>query len=137
MASRDVFVDSGAFHAMLITTDLLHRATLGQLKRLQKERRPLVTTDYVISETVTLLKRRGSSFQVGNLFEVIDHSPHLSVEWIAEDRFAATRDFILKHNDHDYSFADCTSFIVMRELKITEALTADRHFREAGFEPLL
>ena len=52
-------------------------------------------------------------------------------------RFAAAQSFVRKHSDHGYSFTDCTSFIVMRELKITDALTTDGHFAEAGFRPLL
>ena len=37
----------------------------------------------------------------------------------------------------DYSFADCASFVVMRELGLRQALTTDGHFHEAGFEALL
>jgi hypothetical protein len=47
------------------------------------------------------------------------------------------RDFLLKHEDKNYSFTDCTSFVVMEELKLTEALASDRHFKQAGFKPLL
>ena len=39
--------------------------------------------------------------------------------------------------DRHYSFTDCTSFVVMRELKIRQAVTTDHHFAGAGFEPLL
>ncbi len=38
-----------------------------------------------------------------------------------------------RHRDKDYSFTDCSSFVVMRELRLKEALTTDRHFRQAGF----
>jgi len=42
-----------------------------------------------------------------------------------------------KHADHGYSFTDCTSFVLMQELKIRDALTSDHHFVEAGFRVLL
>lgn len=42
-----------------------------------------------------------------------------------------------RHADKDWSFTDCASFIIMRELRIRDAFTTDHHFRQAGFEPLL
>ena len=50
---------------------------------------------------------------------------------------AAAREFVIKHQDHAYSFTDCASFSVMQELNLSQALTKDLHFREAGFLPLL
>jgi predicted nucleic acid-binding protein len=44
---------------------------------------------------------------------------------------------LLKHRDQGYSFTDVTSFIVMRELGMSDALTEDRHFEQAGFRRLL
>ena len=137
MANRDVFVDSGAFHALLVSNDPHHARMVSCLKVIQRDRRRLITTDYVVDESVTLLKARKVSAQVPKLFDLLDHSHQLMMEWIAEDRFVAARDFLLRQNDHDYSFTDCASFVVMRELEITDALTTDRHFREAGFRPLL
>jgi hypothetical protein len=53
------------------------------------------------------------------------------------DRFAAAREFILKHFDQEFSFTDCVSFVVMKELRLLDALATDKHFRIAGFNPLL
>jgi len=39
--------------------------------------------------------------------------------------------------DKDWSLTDCTSLVVMRQLGLSEALTADRHFEQAGFHVLL
>ena len=43
------------------------------------------------------------------------------------------RDIFFRYRDKSYSFTDCTSFVVMRELKLKDALTTDRHFRQMGF----
>jgi len=52
-------------------------------------------------------------------------------------RFDAVKAFVRRHADHDYSFTDCASFVVMRELRLSQALTTDGHFAAAGFETLL
>jgi uncharacterized protein len=38
--------------------------------------------------------------------------------------------------DKEWSLTDCISFVVMRELRISDALTADRHFQQVGFNTL-
>ena len=53
--------------------------------------------------------------------------------WIGAERFESAKSFFRKHADDGYSFTDCTSFVVMRELHIQQVLTTDRHFAEAGF----
>ena len=71
------------------------------------------------------------------MLDLIEQSEGIRTEWIGEPRFELTKAFFRKHADHSYSFTDCTSFVIMRELRLTEVLTADRHFLEAGFKMLL
>ena len=100
-------------------------------------RRPIVTTDYIIAETVNLAMARRGRLVAERVLDLIDKSAGIRIERIGADRFAATKAFFRKHSDHSYSFTDCTSFVVMRELEITDSLTTDHHFSEAGFRPLL
>lgn len=51
-------------------------------------------------------------------------------------RAEKARRWFFEWNDKDFSFTDCTSFVVMKELRIQRALTTDRHFSQAGFELL-
>ena len=99
--------------------------------------RRLVVTDYVIDETVTLASRRGGERVALRVLDLIDQSVGIRIEWIEATRFDATKAYFRRHADHTYSLTDCSSFVVMRELELREALTTDRHFREAGFEALL
>ena len=49
-------------------------------------------------------------------------------------RFEKARDLFFQYSDKDLSFTDCTSFAVMRDMRLTQALTTDRHFRQMGFQ---
>ena len=75
----------------------------------------LVTTDYVLDETATLLLARGRGHLAEPLFESIAASKACQMEWVDPDRFHASRQMFLKHLDQGWSFTDCVSFHVMRQ----------------------
>jgi hypothetical protein len=96
----------------------------------------LVTTDYVIDETLTLIRVRLTLAAAEAWWAQLEGSSRLRWEWIGMDRAEKARDVFFRHRDKSYSFTDCTSFVVMKELKLKQALTTDRHFRQMGFEVL-
>ena len=55
----------------------------------------------------------------------------------AQDLFDEGIELYAQCPDKDWSLIDCISFVVMREYNLTDALTADRHFEQAGFRVLL
>jgi predicted nucleic acid-binding protein len=99
--------------------------------------RRLLATDYVVAETVNLANARSGAGVAIRVLDLLEQSAGIRVEWIGTVRFDMTKKFFRKHADHAYSFTDCTSFVVMRELRLSQALTSDRHFTQAGFEALL
>jgi len=58
------------------------------------------------------------------LRNVILTAKSLGIEWTEPAHFMATADFFLKQLDQDFSFADCRSFLLMREHRLRDALTA-------------
>ncbi len=136
MAS-DVFVDTSGFYALLVKRDDRHRQAAGFLSESRRRKARFRTTDYVLDETATLLKARGHGHLVPVLLESVFSSAVCTVEWTDAERFRATCDFFVKHEDQAWSFTDCLSFVVMKRRGIRKALTKDAHFREAGFQPLL
>jgi predicted nucleic acid-binding protein len=86
---------------------------------------------------LTLTKARTHAQIAVQLLDRIEASAAVAVESIRASRFDLAKAFFRTHADHDYSFTDCTSFVVMRELNISDALTTDRHLIEAGFRSLL
>jgi len=137
MAGREVFVDTSGLYALIDKRDSCHASARDTAARLARQGRKLVVTDYVVAETVTLAKARGGAQVALRTLDLLDQSVGIRLERIDPGRFDATKRLFRKHIDHAYSFTDCSSFVVMRELRLREALTTDRHFREAGFEPLL
>jgi predicted nucleic acid-binding protein len=135
--AREVFVDSSGLYALADRRDPARAAAQKCVASLARAGTGLVLTDYIIDEVATLAKTKGGGYGALRLLEILDRSDAFRLVWIDEKRFAAAKAFFRQHADHDYSFTDCTSFVVMRELEISEALTADRHFVEAGFRPLL
>jgi predicted nucleic acid-binding protein len=57
-------------------------------------------------------------------------------ERVGNDRFERARHLFFQHRDKDLSFTDCTSFAIMRELRLTTVITTDGHFRQVGFDVL-
>lgn len=137
MAGREIFADTSGLHALIDKNDASHAAARGVVDKYLRSGRRLVVTDYVIDESVTLAKARGGARLAERVLDLVEQSQGIRIEWIGPERFAATRTFFRRHADHAYSFTDCSSFVVMRELGLTQALTTDRHFLEAGMEVLL
>lgn len=63
--------------------------------------------------------------------------PLITIAPLDMETFDAGVELYRARPDKDWSLTDCISFVVMRERGITEALTGDRHFEQAGFKALL
>ena len=137
MAGRDAFADTSALYAFVDRNDSNHSTARDAVTRLVQAGRRIITTDYVVTETINLANARGGTVVATRVLDLIEQSAGIRVEWIGVERFDAAKKFFRKHSDHGYSFTDCTSFVVMRELRLIEALTTDHHFVEAGFRVLL
>lgn len=137
MASREIFVDTSGLYALIEKKDAHHAAARAAVEKMLRAGRRLVVTDYIVAETVNLANARSGSRVAARVLDLLEQSAGIRVEWLGVLRFDAAKAFFRKHADHEYSFTDCTSFVVMRELRLAQALTTDSHFPEAGFEALL
>ncbi len=132
-----LFIDTSGFYALLVKNDDRHERAKTILAQAAKEKQRFMTSDYVLDETATLLRARGLGHLIAPFFDNIFASQACSIVWMDHELFMKARLFFLKHDDKSWSFTDCTSFVIMKEMKLSSALTKDRHFQEAGFSPLL
>jgi predicted nucleic acid-binding protein len=137
MPRSDVFVDTSGLYAIVDKKDASYQAAKEEIGKVTANGQRLVVTDYVIDEAITLAKARSGARVALRILDLIEQSVGIRVERIDDGRFDEAKAFFRRHTDHAYSFTDCSSFVVMRELGLRQALTTDRHFSEAGFEALL
>lgn len=129
-----IFVDTAGWVACADRSDAAHDACRTARDRVMRASQMLVTTDFVVDETLTLLRMRLGLSVAETWWHQIDGSSRVRWERISQERFDRGRELFFRHRDKGYSFTDCTSFAVMRELKLTTALTTDKHFKQMGFE---
>ena len=130
---KALFVDTAGWVACADSSDTVHRRSCTARDRALETGVALVTTDFVVDETLTLLRLRLGHRAVEAWWNQVDRSTRLRWERITVERFERARVVFFRHKDKTFSFTDCTSFAVMQELKLTHALTTDRHFKQMGF----
>lgn len=129
------FVDTSYWKAYLDRDDAHHEVVKDSFIRLTADRVVLITSDYVFSETLTLLRlRMRNGHSVGVTWgRHLMNSKLVQLTNINTKVFQKAWEIFQKYKDQDYSFVDCTSFALMQSLKMKTALTLDGHFRTFGF----
>lgn len=134
--SDGLFVDTAGWMACADAADPEHRRSREARDAALRAGRILVTTDYVMDETLTLIRKRLGIGAAEAWWSQVEGTSRLRWEWIGPERSEQARRKFFRFRDKDYSFTDCTSFVVMQELKLEESLTTDKHFRQMGFTML-
>ena len=133
---KGLFVDTGGWMACADGADPAHAPCRAARDGALEAGRTLITTDFVIDETLTLIRFRLGLSAAAKWWQQIDGSARLRWERVDNDRFERARHLFFQYRDKDLSFTDCTSIAVMRELKLTAVITTDRHFQQVGFDIL-
>ncbi len=126
-----VFVDTSAFLAVLNKSDLWAVRAAKEWRRLVEEGE-MVTSSYIVLETVSILQNR-----IGlNAVQAFDRAilPMAEVVFVAADLHRSAMSNLLVANRRELSLVDCTSFELMRREGLHQAFAYDPHFREQGFE---
>ena len=136
MISSSVFIDTSWFKAFIDNKDDFYEQASKQYKMLSSQKTNLITTNFIIDETLTLLRvRRGlvHSLKFRDLLvEMINHLKVVRV--LSTDENLAWNWFPKSWSK--LSFTDCTSFAVMQRLGLKDVATFDDHFARAGFNML-
>ena len=133
-----MFADTSGWISSFINSEPYHAKAASLVTQCQQQNLQIVTTNYVLSELIILFTRfRVQRSKVLTYIRAIRDSTWIEVVHIDEKLDDQAWKLLEARLDKTWSLVDCASFVVMNERNLTDALTTDRHFEQAGFVRLL
>lgn len=134
-----IFIDTAGWAALFVRTEPHHRQASALFRQWRAEGRRLLTTNYVLTELVALLTSplrvpRPRQFRY---VDSIRSAPYVEVAHVDAALDDAAWSLLKSRPDKGWSLVDAASFVVMQQRQVTEALTTDHHFEQAGMIALL
>ncbi len=131
---RIVFADACYYFALLMERDQYAEQARNFT---QDYSGGFVTTTAVLTEVGNSLARTGQRSCFVPLFDFLTSSSEVDIIHASSEEWDRAARLYDERPDKSWSLTDCLSFIVMQDRELQEALTADRHFEQAGFTILL
>lgn len=132
MSSR-VFVDSGFVIALVNRRDQYHQEALKLADRFESY--PILTTDAVLLEIGNALVRNYKQ-QASEIIDNFLSSEEVALVNLNQNLFKQALKLYRMYQDKEWGLVDCVSFVVMWEANVSQVLTFDQHFAQAGFQIL-
>jgi len=124
-----VFVDTSAWFAAVVPSDPNHPRAANWLAANSEV---LITTDYIIDETLTLLRARGERQRAKLLGNKFFEASIAEVYFLTEEDIRQACAIFEQYDDKGWSFTDCSSKVVMDQMNISQAFAFDHHFHQFG-----
>lgn len=134
-----IFIDTSGW-AELIDSSLAHHVLAAKIYRqARQQHRPFITSNYIITELVALLTSplRIPRNKTIEFINSLKNSPLIEIVHIDVTLDNQAWQLLTQCEDKNWSLVDCSSFVIMRQRHLMEALTTDHHFEQAGFIRLL
>lgn len=128
-----IFADTSFFKAFVDEKDDFHEDAVRILMKIETSNENLLTTNYILDETVTLIRVKCGLEKVRDLKKALEEVQKIIIRRVLPvDEKNAWNWF---WNDwSNLSFTDCVSFALMKRLDLKRVATFDEHFQRAGFE---
>lgn len=134
---NEVFLDATHIIALTSATDQHHDAARRWQHHLEEQRARFVTTQAILLEVGNALAGHRFRRAAVTIITALEQDPTVQVVPLTADLFAQGFRLFAERPDKEWGLVDCISFAVMGERGLRAALTADAHFRQAGFRTLL
>ena len=133
----EIFLDTSFAIALSSATDRNHVRAVKLANQIETDRTRLVTTQAILLEIGNSLSKQKYRAAAIQLLESLETDPSVEVILLTNSLYRSAFNLFKQREDKEWGLVDCTSFIVMQNRGITDVLTADTHFQQAGFRALL
>ncbi|MFT3742728.1 MAG: PIN domain-containing protein [Pyrinomonadaceae bacterium] len=136
---RSVFVDTSGWASLLDPNERFHQKADAVYSEIRRSGNKLVTSNYIIAELTAVLMSplRLPKPRIITYVHGIKSSELVEIVHVDESLDHRSWNLLTEREDKNWSLVDCSSFVLMQELGISDALTADHNFEQAGFVQLL
>lgn len=128
-----VFADAFYFVARINRCDQYHHRVLAFSKDFRAR---LLTSDWILMEVADALAKSACRPRVREFIFHMRRAAACEIVPASRELLDRALAFYHQHADKEWTLTDCVSFVIMRERHIMDALTGDKHFEQAGFNPL-
>jgi uncharacterized protein len=134
---KTVFADTGYWIALLDPQDTLHSKAINLSITFTQVQ--IVTSEMVLTEILNHFSKRGNflRYAAANFIESLQENPSITIISQTDSIFQQALILYKQRPDQAWSHTDCSSFCIMQQQNILEALAYDKHFEQAGFIALL
>jgi uncharacterized protein len=134
---NEVFLDTSFAIALSSATDRSHLRAVKLADQIEINKTRLVTTQAILLEIGNALSKQRYRAAAIQLLESLETDSSIEVILLTNSLYQSAFNLFKQRKDKEWGLVDCISFIVMQNREITDALTADIHFQQAGFRALL
>jgi predicted nucleic acid-binding protein len=133
----EVFLNTAYAIALSSPNDQFHTRAVDLADQLEALETRLVTTRAVLLEIGNALSKQRYRQAAVQLLDSLETDPKVDIVPVSEPLYARALQLYRERPDKEWGLTDCVSFLVMRDRSLSEALTTDEHFQQAGFRALL
>ncbi len=134
---KEIFADTSGWIALVVKSDFSHEKTVEIYRNLLNQGADFITHDAILLEVGNGLSSVKARNVAVRLKESIENSSRIKSVSLSQEIIELGWKLYAERPDKEWGIVDCISFVVMERYGITEALTADKHFEQAGFIKLL
>jgi len=125
-----IFLDTSFLFALASPGDPDHQRVREVFEAFDPGRLPelWLTTNHIVFETITLTRKLDGHRAAVRVGTRLYREVLARIHWATPEEEKKAFDYLIQHQDKQYSPVDCLSFVIMETYGIKEALTLDADF---------